>query len=201
MRKMGTIWECIMCGKSSKYKNDITRHIEANHISSPGIKCEICDKISPTREALRQHNKIAHQWKVKISNNIYIVNLWLIEIYNETNKYLNFKCQMFEIHQKNEIYFVGKSLKLHFNYRLISINSSCFRIIWSDCHQNGPNLWWEWQKTVKMPGLPERKIPQDGNIETYWGQSHTAAGFQCQFCPVASKTRNSLRQHMKLYHQ
>ena len=137
MRKMGTIWECIMCGKSSKYKNDITRHIEANHISSPGIKCEICDKISPTREALRQHNKIAHQWKVKISNNIYIVNLWLIEIYNETNKYLNFKCQMFEIHQKNEIYFVGKSLKLHFNYRLISINSSCFRIRWPDCHQNG----------------------------------------------------------------
>ena len=61
MRKLGTLWECIMCGKSSKYKNDITRHIESKHISSPGIKCDNCDKISPTREALRQHNKLVHQ--------------------------------------------------------------------------------------------------------------------------------------------
>ena len=60
MRRLGTVWECIMCGKSSKYKNDITRHIESNHISSPGIKCDICSKISPTREALRQHNKMVH---------------------------------------------------------------------------------------------------------------------------------------------
>lgn len=61
MRKLGTMWECIMCGKSSKYKSDIRRHIESMHITSPGFNCDFCDKISPTREALRQHKLAYHK--------------------------------------------------------------------------------------------------------------------------------------------
>ena len=62
MRKLGAMWECIVCGKSSKYKSDIRRHIESMHITSPGFNCDFCDKISPTREALRQHKLAYHKW-------------------------------------------------------------------------------------------------------------------------------------------
>ena len=58
-RSNDKIWQC---DKSSVFKNDITRHIEAVHLQNhPGIHCELCDEIVKTRNALRQHKNARHK--------------------------------------------------------------------------------------------------------------------------------------------
>jgi len=56
-------WECLSCGKTCIGKNDMTRHIESNHIESPGLSCELCGKVSKTRNALRNHIYSVHNEK------------------------------------------------------------------------------------------------------------------------------------------
>ena len=48
-------WNCNICSKSSSIKFDITRHIEAKHVSLPELICEICMRPSKTRDSLRRH--------------------------------------------------------------------------------------------------------------------------------------------------
>lgn len=55
------VWHCNRCGKSSD-KQNIGRHVEANHIEDhPGIKCELCGIVSKTRNALRTHKLNKHK--------------------------------------------------------------------------------------------------------------------------------------------
>ena len=57
----GFSWSCNICGKSSKSKTDITRHIEAKHIENhPGYTCGYCDYSTKSRDAMRHHGK-THQ--------------------------------------------------------------------------------------------------------------------------------------------
>merc|ERR1719154_155060 len=56
-------WECLNCGKTCGGKNDMTRHVESNHIDLPGISCHLCGKISKTRNALRNHIYSVHNVK------------------------------------------------------------------------------------------------------------------------------------------
>jgi uncharacterized C2H2 Zn-finger protein len=59
------IWQCEQCDKSSVFKNDITRHIEAVHLQNhPGITCDLCGEIVKTRNALRQHKNSRHKTMV-----------------------------------------------------------------------------------------------------------------------------------------
>jgi len=57
----GDQWACSICGKSSKLKTDISRHIESIHVvNHPGYKCNVCDYVSKSRNALRQHRSSHH---------------------------------------------------------------------------------------------------------------------------------------------
>ena len=50
---------CTDCNYESFAKQAMEKHIESKHIS-PGVICQICHKISPTRHALRMHLKRMH---------------------------------------------------------------------------------------------------------------------------------------------
>jgi len=53
-------WNCSVCGKISKSKTDITRHIEGLHLDHPGFKCDACGEVVKSRNALRQHKSNRH---------------------------------------------------------------------------------------------------------------------------------------------
>ena len=55
----GPNYICTDCQYVTSIKQVLKKHIEAQHIS-PGVMCEICHKISPTRHALRMHLKRVH---------------------------------------------------------------------------------------------------------------------------------------------
>ena len=55
----GQNYICTDCQYVTSIKQVLKKHIEAQHIS-PGVMCEICHKISPTRHALRMHLKRVH---------------------------------------------------------------------------------------------------------------------------------------------
>ena len=50
----GFIATCNVCGKEGPYMN-MPRHIEANHITGVSHACDICGKVSRSRNALRVH--------------------------------------------------------------------------------------------------------------------------------------------------
>ena len=50
---------CNICGKQAPSKNMPT-HIEGNHITGVSHACDICGKVSRSREAIRQHKKRNH---------------------------------------------------------------------------------------------------------------------------------------------
>ena len=53
-------WNCSVCGKISKSKTDITRHVEGLHLDHPGFKCDLCGELVKSRNALRQHKSNRH---------------------------------------------------------------------------------------------------------------------------------------------
>ena len=55
------MWSCIDCGKTSRLKNDMSKHVEAQHIIHPGLMCEFCEKVLKTRDTLKTHMKIHTQ--------------------------------------------------------------------------------------------------------------------------------------------
>ena len=57
-RRMRT-YICKVCGKEGE-ERDVSRHIEANHISNLSHSCDICGKTSRSRNGLRQHIATVH---------------------------------------------------------------------------------------------------------------------------------------------
>lgn len=55
------MWSCNDCGKFSRLKNDIAKHVEAVHITHPGLVCDHCEKVLKTRDTLKQHMKSQHR--------------------------------------------------------------------------------------------------------------------------------------------
>ena len=53
-------WRCIVCGKASKLKGDIRRHVET-HIESDGHPCDLCGKVSRSVFALHRHMRAQHK--------------------------------------------------------------------------------------------------------------------------------------------
>ena len=54
------VWKCKVCGNEGQRAN-IKTHIEANHINSNvSHSCDICGKISRSRDGLRQHKAKEH---------------------------------------------------------------------------------------------------------------------------------------------
>ena len=56
----GNISSCNACGKQAPY-SQLPQHIEANHIDGVSHACDICGKVSRTREGLRKHKAKEHR--------------------------------------------------------------------------------------------------------------------------------------------
>ena len=52
--RIGKDFRCTDCIYQTKMKCNLEKHIEAKHIT-PGVACQFCNKIFPTRHALRIH--------------------------------------------------------------------------------------------------------------------------------------------------
>jgi len=53
-----TVWQCLQCGKVSKFPTNIKDHIEANHIEGLQFECAQCRKIFKSRPSLRTHMRL-----------------------------------------------------------------------------------------------------------------------------------------------
>ena len=59
-------WSCTGCGKESRSKRDLGRHIESVHIADhPGFNCNYCDKHMRSSNALRLHMSKFHPYSIK----------------------------------------------------------------------------------------------------------------------------------------
>ena len=56
-----SVWRCLDCLKEFKLKGDMSRHVEAFHITHPGLACHVCEKMLKTRESLRSHINNVHK--------------------------------------------------------------------------------------------------------------------------------------------
>ena len=56
-----TTYKCKVCGKEAFHKNDLRKHIEANHLEGVSIPCSQCEKTFRSRNALARH--ILHNHK------------------------------------------------------------------------------------------------------------------------------------------
>ena len=60
-------WACTDCEFTSKNKSNVFEHIEGKHIQGPGYICPECEKICPTKKALR-HHLARHHPKPKVAS-------------------------------------------------------------------------------------------------------------------------------------
>jgi len=63
--KRGQMWECVKCGKTSRYITNLKDHVEANHLEGLTYQCPECPKISKSRQSLRAHMKTTHNLSSK----------------------------------------------------------------------------------------------------------------------------------------
>ena len=59
-----SIWQCVQCGKTSKFSTNLKDHIEAHHLENLQIGCSICSKIFKSRGSLRFHMRSHKVWQV-----------------------------------------------------------------------------------------------------------------------------------------
>jgi len=60
-----TVWQCVQCGKVSKFSTNLKDHIEANHIEGLQFECAQCRKIFKSRPSLRTHMRLHKSLDVK----------------------------------------------------------------------------------------------------------------------------------------
>ena len=60
--KQQRAYVCKMCSKELRDMTDMTRHVEANHLTDIAHSCDICGKISRSRNGLRLHTSKEHKY-------------------------------------------------------------------------------------------------------------------------------------------
>ena len=60
VRTPDNTFECSDCDYKTKHLHCLKIHIESKHIISDGFQCQLCEKLCPTRNALRAHQKRHH---------------------------------------------------------------------------------------------------------------------------------------------
>ena len=53
------MWKCKVCGKTSKYKNNVRRHVET-HIKGLSYECHFCNKNAANKNSLNVHMSRYH---------------------------------------------------------------------------------------------------------------------------------------------
>ena len=53
----GKSFNCAVCQKVARSKQDITRHIESNHVLTTPFICDLCSSQHKTRRELTRHQK------------------------------------------------------------------------------------------------------------------------------------------------
>eukprot|EP00088_Acartia_fossae_P044670 TRINITY_DN4755_c0_g1_i5.p1 TRINITY_DN4755_c0_g1~~TRINITY_DN4755_c0_g1_i5.p1 ORF type:complete len:366 (+),score=82.18 TRINITY_DN4755_c0_g1_i5:199-1296(+) len=61
IRDAGGMFLCTDCSYTSRWENCVKIHVESKHVYTGGFKCAHCDKICPTRNALKVHNQRRHK--------------------------------------------------------------------------------------------------------------------------------------------
>ena len=62
------LWKCTICGKVTKRKHDIRRHIET-HLEGVSHPCLQCEKVSKSSNALMTHVSVYHRNNIDIAAN------------------------------------------------------------------------------------------------------------------------------------
>ena len=55
MKRDGTNYICLKCGKTSIHKNNLKNHIEAKHLITEGFNCQFCNGWFKTQDSFRKH--------------------------------------------------------------------------------------------------------------------------------------------------
>jgi Pyruvate/2-oxoacid:ferredoxin oxidoreductase delta subunit len=48
-------YRCLHCSFSSDRSYNVKSHVEARHVTTGGLPCQLCGTVCPTRKALRMH--------------------------------------------------------------------------------------------------------------------------------------------------
>jgi len=68
-------FQCVDCLHVSKTKQNLSVHIEANHVKGhPGVICSICSKVCTTRDAHRKHMVRYHSERVNYNRSLEMPN-------------------------------------------------------------------------------------------------------------------------------
>ena len=63
MFKEDSVWHCVDCGHSSRFKGDVAKHVEAKHIETEGFNCNYCSKFFTSRNSLKSHISRFHRYQ------------------------------------------------------------------------------------------------------------------------------------------
>ena len=55
---------CLVCQKTFTVRCNAKSHVEARHVASAGVSCDICGFVSKTRDSYRKHLKNKHSNQV-----------------------------------------------------------------------------------------------------------------------------------------
>ena len=167
-----SVWRCLDCGKDFKLKGDMSRHVEAFHITHPGLQCDLCEKVLKTRESMRSHMNNVHK-----NENLMKYNFWIkllpfchsllivIDFSVDVDCFTAWSADHREVDEKIET-LIGR------------LPEGAFV-----CHVCG------YSNNTKQ----NMKKHVETHIET--------PGYPCAFCQKHFKTRNSLNTHVSTHHR
>ena len=169
-----SVWRCLDCGKDFKLKGDMSRHVEAFHITHPGLQCDLCEKVLKTRESMRSHMNNVHK-----NENLLKYNFWIkllpfsfchsllivIDFSLDVECFTAWSADHREVDEKIET-LIGR------------LPEGAFV-----CHVCG------YSNNTKQ----NMKKHVETHIET--------PGYPCAFCQKHFKTRNSLNTHVSTHHR
>ena len=65
---MKSTFNCELCPKSYKWKNNLTKHLEQKHkigsLRAMNYFCDVCNQTFTTRHALKRHQKRLHRLSI-----------------------------------------------------------------------------------------------------------------------------------------
>ena len=65
-----SVWACAECEYESSNRDDMKNHIEAKHVLSAGLACDLCGMWTKTRKAMKMHKFRQHKSSNKGEMNI-----------------------------------------------------------------------------------------------------------------------------------